>query len=345
MNNKKTALIILSQVLEMPLERYLTYIDKKTNTVPATIEHRPQFTKSKRMSYAKVYVKNGELKFSVTDPRLVHMIPIDRQEFNDDNRIVALKWINTRNALSGHILKSLINYQRSFWHSGKEADLLPLTLRQFLLLYPFKHLDQSRLSRLLPKLRVEMPNGKVITLRKLFPSKKRCHAYRIEALINQHDTPLKDREIQTALAHQGIHLSLRTICNCRKLLNIPNFKQRQSDYYGKNLRFSHYVKLSRGQVNRIPCEAGVYELSVSEKVQYAKHSSNVLYIGCSKNLRKRMLTYSGSVKNHRLRAYMNGSTLYVRFFLTEHFTRIENELLKQFKRTYGELPKANIIGG
>lgn len=39
------------------------------------------------------------------------------------------------------------------------------------------------------------------------------------------------------------------------------------------------------------------------------------------------------------------SILYVRFFLTDQFIQVENELLKQFKRTYGELPKGNILGG
>jgi len=336
--------MIFSKILEMPLEQYLTYIDKKTDADKARHEHRPSGRK-KKLLYARVIVHNGKLTFVISDPRLANSVLIDPQKI-PGNGIVALKWINTRNAFSKHILKSLLDYQRAFWLSGKEADLKPLALRQFLLMYPFQYLDQSRLSRLLPMLRVETPQGKVLTLRKLFPSRKRYYAYRVEAIINQHDVPLRDKDIQSALALEGIHLSLRTICNCRKLLNIPNYKQRLSDYYGKDVRFSDYVKLSKGQHNRIPSEAGVYELSLTDNIQYARHRCNVLYIGSSKNLRKRMLNYSGGeVKNIRLRSYVNGSALFVRCFLTEHYIQVEKELLKQFKRTYGELPRANTLGG
>ena len=342
MDNTKIALIILSKILEMPLERYLTFVNKKTNADTARHESLPSVRK-KGMVYARVLAKDGKFTFAISDPRLANSVPIDPHKI-PGNGIVALKWINTRNAFSKHILKSLLDYQRAFWLSGKEADLKPLALRQFLLIYPFQYLDQSRLSRLLPTLRVETPLGKVLTLRKLFPSKKRSSAYRIEGIINQHDAPLKDKDIQSALALEGIRLSLRTICNCRKLLNIPNYKQRLSDYYGKDMRFSQYVRLSRGQQHRIPCDAGVYELNIPIKVQYAKHDSNVLYIGSSKNLRKRVLNYSGAARNSRLTKYVNGSDLHVRYFLTEHYIQVEKELLKQFKRTYGELPKGNVLG-
>lgn len=271
----------------------------------------------------------------------------------------SMKWINTRNMFSLHVLKSLLEYQRRYWLSGKEVHWQPLTLKQFLSLYPLQYLDESRLSRLLSRLFVLTPFYAVICLKSLFQSPKRVFAYRVKELVHNSEhsltmsngvdfvkRSLKDKEIQSLLAQEGIHLSLRTICNCRKLLNIPQYKERAAHYYGKDMRFSDYVKVSRGHFNRIPCEAGVYELSISKKVGYVKNYSEVLYIGSSKNIRKRLANYSGSkAKNIRLKLYVNGSDLFVRYFLSGNYAQVEKELLKHFKKTYGELPKANRLGG
>ncbi len=374
MNNGKIARIILSRILKMPLEQYLTYINKKTASEstqyganPIVREshcrttgfpqnmgnggRRPPFRtvriveRKKKLVYARVVVRSGELTFEITDPRLANKVPLDHYKI-PGNGIVALKWINTRNAFSKHILRNLLHYQREFWRSGKEVDLKPLTLKQFLLLYPFTYLDESRLSRLVSSLVVETPHGKLISLRELFPSKKRCCAYRIEEIINQNDAPLKDKDIRNLIGSEGIHLSVRTICNCRKLLSIPNYKQRLSHYYGKDIRFSDYVKLSKGQYNRIPSECGVYELSTANKIQYARHRCDVLYIGSSKHIRKRLLSYSGSKgKNARLKHFANGSDIFARCCLAADYIHLEKQLLKHFKMTYGELPKANKLGG
>lgn len=328
----------------MTLEQFLKYIDRKSSVNPDQRRHKSAGRKNKLL-YATVVVHNGNVRFTISDSRLANNIPIVHRK-NQDNSIVALKWINTRNAFSRHILQNLLDYQYAFWRSGRETALKPLTLKQFLQLYPFKYLDQSRLSRLIPTLLVETPQRKVITLRDLFPSKKRCIAYRIEEIINDRNALLKDKDIQNVLAREGIHLSIRTICNCRKLLNIPNYKKRISTYYGKDTRFSDYIKLCNGQSNKIPPEAGIYELSTSGKIQYDKNQCEILYIGASKDLRKRLLNYSGEkIKNGRLTKWVNGSDIFVRYFLTENYLQVERKLLKQFKQTYGELPKGNKLGG
>jgi len=353
MRNVNIALIILSKILEMPLEKYLTYIDKKTIT-ESTAQAAAQSNHERRMAertknalFAKVVLRGEKLTFEILDLRLANKVRIDHKK-PGDNGIVALKWINTRNAFSKHILRSLIQYQCAFWRSGKEIDLKPLTSSQFLSLYPFKHLDQSRLSRLRSVLFAETVHREVIGFRNLFPSKKRCWAYRIGAIINkdQNNTASRDTDIQKLLVRQGVYLSVRTICNCRKLLGMPNYKERLSHYYGKNIRFSDYIKLSRGQCSRIPSEPGIYELSIADKVQYSNYRSDVLYIGSSKNIRKRLSNYSGSkTKNVRLKLHANGSDLFVRCFVSEDHVRVEKELLKHFKKTYGELPKGNMLGG
>lgn len=229
----------------------------------------------------------------------------------------------------------------------------PLTFRQFLSMYPLRYLDESRLSRLLPKLFVLTPHHEVISLKSLFLSPKRVYAYRIKELIHSSERPLKDKEIQSLLAQEGIHLSLRTTCNCRKLLNIPNYKERAAHYYGRDIAFSEYRELSKRipsgsekKFNRTPAEPGVYELSISGKLDYERGKSYIIYIGSSRDLRKRLASYSGNgIMNGQLSRFLKKQEVFVRFCRTEHYRLLEEELLKNFRNNYGELPKCNKLGG
>jgi len=104
--------------------------------------------------------------------------------------------------------------------------------------------------------------------------------------------------------------------------------------------------LSKNNFNKIPHEAGVYELSISSKIGYPNYRSNVIYIGCSQNLRKRIANYSGNkLKNDCLKNFINNYDVFVRFCLTENHTLIEKKFLKNFRNNYDELPKANSLGG
>jgi hypothetical protein len=153
----------------MPLGRYLGYIEKTTNGVlmplPVTRE-----SLNEKLVYAKIIMRHRKLHFGISDVRLQNIYPIPHGA--NDKIVCSLKWINTRNRFSLYILQSLLHYQCKYWISGKEADLEPLTFRQFLSLYPFKHLDQSRLSRLASTLFVLTPQNQIIGIRSLFISKK-----------------------------------------------------------------------------------------------------------------------------------------------------------------------------
>ena len=56
---------------------------------------------------------------------------------------------------------------------------------------------------------------------------------------------MKDKDIKYRLAQKGVYLSIRTICNCRKLFNIPSYKERNGYYYEKSIMFSDYIILSK----------------------------------------------------------------------------------------------------
>ncbi len=341
MKNEKVGSIIFAKILEMPLGRYLAFIEKTTNGhVPVPPRH---LLAGEKTIYANLAVSEAAIIPEILDERLWKRYSLDRDL--DRKVMFAFQWINTRNEFSDHILQALITYQRDYWLSGKEVDLKPLTLKEFLHRFPHQYLDMSRLSRLVGNLLVKTPHNEVISLRNLFISTKRLYAYHVKQVVDETEDALSDPDIQERLKQKGLHLSIRTICNCRKLLNIPNYKERASHYYGRDIAFSDPMAIAERKFNRIPAEPGVYELSLDSRISYNGHRSEVVYIGASKNLRKRIASYSGkSLKNGRLLQMVKDRQLFVRFCVSEEYQALEKSLLKNFKNNYGELPKANSNG-
>lgn len=338
--NTKIGKIVFSKVLTLPLNKYLNYIDLVTNGLHRSVNVSNKVNKN--LYFAKIFMKNNKLRYKVSDKRLENTFTIDK--YSDNKVVCSLKWINTRNIFSLHILSSLFHYHKDYWLTGRETDIKSLTFKQFLSLYPLQYLDQSRLSRIIPNLLVLNLQKQLVNLRDLFISNRKFHAYYIREIIKNIDRPLKDKEIQNLLEKKGIYLSKRTICNCRKLLNIPNCREIDV-HYDKDIMFSDYIPLSKKQFHKIPPEAGVYELSISSKIDYMNHKSNVIYIGFSKNLKKRIANYFCNIMNNRrLKENINSNDVFVRIHLNENFVAIEKKLLGAFKNNYGELPKANIIG-
>jgi len=249
----------------MPLEKYLTFIE---NTIKQSSARRGGIDK-KDLFYAKIKINflysemagdKSALNYEFSDDRFANIYPIypgqRRQATGStdpaglrptENKVVcSLNWINTRNKFSRHILESLLDYQSKYWFSGKEVDIKPLSFEKFLSLYPLQYLDSSRLSRLISNLSLINPQNRIINLKSLFRSKRKYHAYIIKELVsmNQDDSSLKDKDIQCLLAQKGIRLSVRTVCNCRKMLHIPNYKEKSACYYGKETIFSDYIPVA-----------------------------------------------------------------------------------------------------
>lgn len=328
-------------MLSLPLHKYLAFLEDMTRELQ-TISPASELAQKKQV-YAQVVVEDGAPGFRVTDSRLLKIYPVP--ESSDDKRACSLNWINTRNCFSAHIADKLLRSQRDYWLSGRERDLRPLSMQQFLMRYPLTYLDASRLSRLIARLWVLTPRHELIRLKRLFPSRKRVAALRIKELVDQSACCLKDREVQTLLAREGIHLSLRTVCNCRKLLNIPNHDERRNGYYGKDAAFGPLQRLAEKKFSRIPAEPGVYELSLPGKLDYPKGRSEVIYLGCTRDLRKRIASHSGNgLKNRRLHEFLREGQMLVRFCRAQHYRALEKQLLANFRNHHGTLPKANTMG-
>jgi RNA polymerase sigma-54 factor len=114
------------------------------------------------------------------------------------------------------VVHLLVDYQRDFLVHGDE-HLKPLTRTQ---LAEIMDVHESTVSRAVAEKNVQLPDGKIVPLAKLFdrsvPAKRA-----IKELIAQEDEPLSDRELVELLAQQGYRIARRTVTKYREALHIP----------------------------------------------------------------------------------------------------------------------------
>ncbi len=285
-----------------------------------------------------------------------------------------LRLINTRNRLTHMILMGIAEHQEAFLTSGDALHLRPLSqvaLAEWLrgeaqgdsrFLPPGSKLelvDNSMISRLTRNVSVLSPQGRDIPLRDFLPSTRDVHKRMIEAILDEEKEQIRrgdieraytDEEIKKRLKERfGVSVSRRTVSACRQGMRIPSSYTRNSSYtYPPRLaRFSFHYPLNVASVKaNAPQAAGVYEISLAEmEVNYPLCSSGVVYIGSTKNLRKRLRDHLGrNSKNGDLRALLDSHRCSFRYILVQRNLReAEKELCRSFSTAYGSLPRCNRI--
>jgi hypothetical protein len=338
---EKIGNIIFSKVLSLPMAKYRAYI---ASVCGAPVDTRRYGGGQKTETvFARVKISDRNPEAEIADNCFEEIFPIPAADLRT---ICSLRWINTRNQFSRHILRNLLRYQKRYWLTERETDLRPLSLKRFLAEYPLRYLDVSRLSRLLAVLRVETPKGGNIGLRSLFVSNRKYCAFAVREMINQSADSLTDREIRERLLQSGTDVSVRTVCYTRGLLHIPNYAERNKSGYEGTVQFSGYFPLNRENIARIPEIPGIYEISAAASFNYQKGKSMTAYLGASKCLRRRLMHYTyGQIKNTALLPIIRESGVNVRYFPTDDYRDCEKRLLLNFKACFGKLPMANVLGG
>jgi len=338
---EKIGKIIFSRVLSMPMAKYREYIASVCGT--PVDPRRDDGGHTGETVFARVKISSRNPMTETADDYFMKIFPVPAA---NPRTICSLRWINTRNRFSQHILRNLLRYQKRYWLTERETDLRPLNLKQFLTKYPLRYLDVSRLSRLLAVLRVETPKGGNRCLRSLFVSNLRFYSFVVKEIINQSANSLNDRRIQERLRQKGIAVSVRTVCYARGLLHIPNYAERNKSGYEGTAQFSGYFPLNRENIARIPEIPGIYEMSAAASFNYQKGKSMTAYLGATKCLRRRLMHYTnGQIKNTALLPIIRESGVNIRYFPTDNYRDCEKRLLFNFKACFGELPMANVLGG
>ena len=338
----KIGKIIFSRVLSMPMTKYREYIASVCGA-PA-VSRRYDGGQTEETVFARVKISGRNPVAEIADNCFTEIFPVPAGA--DLRTICSLRWINTRNQFSRHIMRSLLRRQKRYWLTERETDLKPLGLKRFLTEYPLRYLDISRLSRLLAVLWVKTLKGRNMSLRSLFVSNLRYCSFVIREMINQSTDSLNDRQISERLLQRGIAVTVRTVCYARGLLHIPDFAERERGGYEDEVLLSSYFQLSKKNIDQIPEVPAIYEISAAVGINYRNGMSKAVYLGATKCLRRRLMHYTdGQIKNTALLPIIRESGVNIRYFPTDNYRDCEKRLLLNFKACFGELPMANVLGG
>lgn len=345
MNRKIVGRMIFANVLEMSINKYLNYVDRFiTMTANAPFYrayHIDEQILAGRPRGVTGIVVREEDEFRFSAPECVKLDFELLMEPNDIKWKHHMNWIRTKNLFLHHIMTNMLVLQRNFWETQDHKTLVPISLKEFLEKYPFLYLDISRLSRLLNNTWISF-SGEKYLLRDLFWSRRKVHAAILEHVIYQQARRMKDWEIQSLLKRDyGIDLSVRTICNYRNSVQIPAYNKGHLSNPYSNC-FSRPLTLHKQSLPMVPKRAGVYEISIDEDIKYPKFVSRVIYFGRSMNLRSRIQNYLyANIKNTVIEKYRKCRELFIRYFTTSNYIRVEEELLRRFLDKFGLPPVAN----
>jgi len=337
--------VIFAHVLEMSVPTYLKYVDRFIiMTAHAPFYRAYPIDESiwtKPLKGVTGVVVREEDTFRFYAPEYVKL---DFELLHEPNHITwkyRIHWIRTKNLFLHHVMTALLGLQRTFWETQDGKTMVPISLKEFLEEYPFPYLDVSRLSRLLSNTWISFKGAEYL-LRDLFWSSRKVRACILEQVIGQQAHRMKDREIQEIVKREyGMDVSVRTICNYRNSVQIPAYNKDHLDNLYSPC-FSRALPLHKKSLPLVPKRAGVYEISTNRDIKYPKFASRVIYFGRSKNLRSRIRSYLyANTKNPVIGYYQEGQELFIRYFGTTQYVQIEEELLRQFRDTFGSLPVAN----
>ncbi len=117
------------------------------------------------------------------------------------------------------VLVKLIQKQSAYIDSGMFADLLPLSQKEMAVQLG---INPSRLSRAVKFKTIELPCGREVTLKSLFPNPRKFRMSLVKQVLQSGKRHSSDIVIQSELADKyGINISRRTVANMRNELKIP----------------------------------------------------------------------------------------------------------------------------
>lgn len=296
--------------------------------------------------------------------------PTEEEEKNVSRLLNKLRRINTRNIMVHEILKRIVEYQRNYFESKKDNELgvklKPLQMTELARIISSNKnsysrgfaIDASRISRVVKGISIIIPQGRVVSLKELLPSKRDIVKRYIKVLLNREreeiydnrrKMPYTDEELRIKLNDEcSLSITRREVAYCRKDLGILPYSKRNGYVYRALLaNFSEVYPFTVPSVkNNAPACPGVYEFSLNgEMIEYPKGCCRIFYIGSGKNLRKRLLEHlSSNNKNGGIKRVVGKEKCIFRYLqVPKGWAREEKKLYDLFVTTYGDSPVWNHI--
>ena len=373
--------IVVARFLELPL-RTLKRRVRSFERDPLFEALRP-VVRSARLARAPVMRTRpaqgnvlGEVRWEGDGPGLRYACAaFDRVYLFDEERLAAvlahrnedpglkrlisrLRLVNTRNRLTHALVQTLLAAQAEYLRSGDPLRLRPLSQAELAARLRASGIcpviaDASRVSRLVRRLALRLPGGKLVLVRKLCPKPRDLHRSFVAHVVKREragmvegvqSAPLRDSEIAAVVEQTlGARLSRRTVAYVRRDLGIPDFRARarHTEYLTATVDFSPLQPLDLAALReQVPPAPGVYEI---RSRLAPPDTASIIYIGSARNLSKRLgdhlRGYSG---NPRLQEFMRAGDVWFRYrMVTEDWRGAERAVYVAFCATFGVAPLAN----
>ncbi len=373
--------IVVARFLELPLRtlerRVRSFERDRLFEVlrPAVRRARLSFAPAMRTRPAQGNVL-GEVYWEDDGPRLRYACAaFDRVYLFDEDRLSAvlarrrddpalkrlvsrLRLVNTRNRLTHALVQVVLATQVEYLRSGDLLRLKPFSQAELAARIRARGdcpviADASRVSRLVRRLALRLPGGKLVPARKLCPKPRDLHRGFVAHAVKREragmvagvrSTPLRDREIAAVVKRIfGARLSRRRVAYARRDLGIPDFRARarHTEYLTATADFSPLQPLDlavlREQVSPAP---GVYEI---RSRLAAPDTASIIYIGSARDLAKRLGDHlRGYSDNPRLREFVKAGDVWFRYRpVNENWRDVERAVYAAFCATFGMPPLCN----
>ena len=329
----------------------------------------------------------GEVRLENANPVFFYQLESSVREYRFDEEALAdlkrrpdfpaergvalhrLRLINTRNRLTHALIHAVLSAQAAYLRSGDVLALRPLSQasvsRRMCAEAGLPMVaDAGRISRLVRKLSIALPNAKVVPLAEMLARPRQVHRHLLDHVLKEEKTwlaqgilcePFTDEAIAGLLERRyGVRLLRRTVADIRRSLAIPDSRSRgrRIEYLAATEGFSALVPLTPQALRTaVPPRSGVYEIRAGAALPQTETGDchargaphDVIYIGSAGDLRKRLWEHlRGSSDNALLHCHVAGGAARVRYRLvSESWRAVERDLYQVFCRTFGTPPPCN----
>lgn len=277
------------------------------------------------------------------------LLKFEYVELENNNHLKLLN-INMKNETVFKVSTLIFSIQKTFLETKHYQDINLITRKEFIEEYINKYntyLDVSILSKILNNVDYSYKNSK-FKLNSLILKKNFIYSLYIKDLLNSGSYQVNnDQQIsQILLQFFDIKLSRRNVCSIRnKYLIFRAQKRKDFNFYFHNEKFyDEKRELNKYNISLLEKNtSGIYELSTNTLKKYYFSKNSIIYIGSSKNIKKRLATYTlETAHSEDIKIFLQTKEIiYFRIIKTHNYKEFEMQLINSFMDINGELPKLN----
>ncbi|WP_148570986.1 GIY-YIG nuclease family protein [Aliarcobacter cryaerophilus] len=348
--------LIMNKLYVMSFNRYINYIKEQilnTKWFKEACKEKKITVKYLSKHYFKNILSNGYFKYKNAKYYFYKLLLIkfEYKENLENNNHIKLLNVNIVNETRFKIVKLLISLQKSFLDTNYFFNMKIIDREDFIDIYIKRYdsyLDKSILSKVLNNTYF-LFNKSIYKLIYLVPKKRFIYSIYIKDIINTNSDSLTGDEQISNLLYQKycIKLSRRVICSIRNNYLIPKIRITQK--FNEEIQFiesfSNKKVLNKQNISLLPNNLkGVYELSSNKIETYPYLTNRVIYIGSSKNIKKKLNTYlSAYAHTEEIKNFIqkSGKDIYFRYTKSLEYRDFESKIINHFIYLHWELPKLN----